>query len=65
MKHKEVITCQNIQETVKYRNKEYKVQSDSNGFKYIKPTVDGNRVIMPVIEVDKEFDYIFNFGWRK
>lgn len=64
MKHKEVITCREVPDIVKYRNKDYKVQSDSNGFRYIKPTIDGKRAIIPVVEVDEYFDFIFNFGRR-
>ena len=55
--------------TVKYNDREYRVQKDKNGFEYIKVSQDGKRKIISLksineVETDEEFDYIFNFGWR-
>lgn len=52
--------------TVKYNNRDYKVQSDKNGFRYIKVSENGKRVIIPVRDEprDEVFDYIFNYGFR-
>lgn len=51
---------------VKYNGRDYKVQSDKNGFRYIKVSENGKRVIIPIKEEPKDevFDYIFNFGFR-
>ena len=54
--------------TVKYNERDYKVQSDKNGFRFIKVSENGKRVIIPlkILEPrDIVFDYIFNFGFQK
>ena len=54
--------------TVKYKDRDYKVQSDKNGFKFIKVSENGKRIIIPlkILETnDIVFDYIFNFGFEK
>ena len=52
--------------TVKYNNRDYRVQSDKNGFRYIKVSENGKRVIVPIKDEprDEVFDYIFNYGFR-
>lgn len=52
--------------TVKYNGRDYRVQSDKNGFQYIKVSENGKRVIIPIKDEPKDevFDYIFNFGFR-
>ena len=52
--------------TVKYNNRDYRVQSDKNGFRYIKVSENGKRVIIPIKyeSRDEVFDYIFNYGFR-
>ena len=52
--------------TVKYNNRDYRVQSDKNGFRYIKVSENGKRVIIPVRDEPKDevFDYVFNYGFR-
>ena len=56
----------NLTSTVKYNGRDYKVQSDKNGFRYIKVSENGKRVIIPINDEPKDeiFDYIFNFGFR-
>lgn len=56
----------NLTSTVKYNGRDYKVQSDKNGFRYIKVSENGKRVIIPIKDEPKDevFDYIFNYGWR-
>ena len=56
----------NLTSTVKYNGRDYKVQSDKNGFRYIKVSENGKRVIIPIKDEPKDeiFDYIFNFGFR-
>ena len=54
--------------TVKYKDRDYKVQADKNGFKFIKVSENGKRIIIPlkILEPnDIVFDYIFNFGFQK
>lgn len=54
--------------TVKYKDRDYKVQSDKNGFKFIKVSENGKRIIIPlkILEPnDIVFDYIFNYGFEK
>ena len=54
--------------TVKYKDRDYKVQADKNGFKFIKVSENGKRVIIPlkIIEpLDIVFDYVFNYGFDK
>lgn len=54
--------------TVKYNERDYKVQSDKNGFRFIKVLENGKRVIIPlkILEPrDIVFDYIFNYGFEK
>lgn len=52
--------------TVKYNDRDYKVQSDKNGFRYIKVSENGKRVIIPIKDEPKDevFEYIFNYGFR-
>ena len=52
--------------TVKYNGRDYRVQSDKNGFRYIKVSENGKRVIIPIKDKSKDevFDYIFNYGFR-
>ena len=53
---------------VKYKDRDYKVQSDKNGFRFIKVSENGKRVIIPlkILEPrDIVFDYIFNYGFEK
>ena len=55
-------------EIVKYNDRDYKVQSDKNGFRFIKVSENGKRVIIPlkILEPrDIVFDYVFNFGFEK
>ena len=55
-------------EIVKYKDRDYKVQSDKNGFRFIKVSENGKRVIIPlkILEPrDIVFDYIFNYGFEK
>ena len=55
-------------EIVKYNDRDYKVQSDKNGFRFIKVSENGKRVIIPlkILEPrDIVFDYIFNYGFEK
>ena len=56
----------NLTSTVKYNGRDYKVQSDKNGFRYIKVSENGKRVIIPIKDEPKDevFDYIFNYGFR-
>ena len=54
--------------TVRYKDRNYKVQADKNGFKFIKVSENGKRIIIPlkILETnDIVFDYIFNFGFQK
>ena len=49
--------------TVKYKDKDYKVQSDKNGFRFIKVSENGKRVIIPIKKLKQDdivFDYVFN-----
>ena len=55
-------------ETVKYKDRDYKVQTDRNGFRFIKVSENGKRVIIPVKKIEPDdivFDYVFNFGFEK
>ena len=56
----------NLTPTVKYNGRTYRVQSDKNGFRYIKVSENGKRVIIPIKQEPKDevFDYIFNYGFR-
>ena len=56
----------NLTSTVKYNGRDYRVQSDKNGFRYIKVSENGKRVIIPIKYEPKDevFDYIFNFGFK-
>ena len=51
---------------VKYNGRDYKVQSDKKGFRYIKVSENGRRTIIPIKDEPKDeiFDYIFNYGFR-
>ena len=54
--------------TVKYNERDYKVQSDKNGFRFIKVSENGKRVIIPIKKLEPDdiiFDYIFNYGFEK
>ena len=49
--------------TVKYNERDYKVQSDKNGFRFIKVSESGKRVIIPIKNLEQDdivFDYVFN-----
>lgn len=48
--------------TVKWNDREYSIQSDRNGFRYIKVSHNGKRKVIPVKDEvpDMIFDYIFN-----
>ena len=62
------ITCHCQVATVKYNERDYKVQSDKNGFRFIKVSESGKRIIIPlkILEPnDIVFDYIFNYGFDK
>ena len=55
-------------ETVKYNDRDYRVQTDRNGFRFIKVSENGKRVIIPVKKIEPDdivFDYVFNFGFEK
>ena len=68
MDTKSNITSHSQVKTVKYNDRDYKVQSDKNGFKFIKVSENGKRVIIPlkIIEpLDIVFDYVFNYGFDK
>lgn len=56
----------NLTPTVKYNGRDYKVQSDKNGFRYIKVSENGKRVIIPIKDEPKDevLDYILNYGFR-
>lgn len=56
----------NLTLIVKYKGRDYKVQSDKNNFRYIKVSENGKRVIIPIKNEPKDevFDYIFNYGFR-
>ena len=50
-------------EIVKYNDRDYKVQSDKNGFRFIKVSENGKRVIIPIKKLKQDdivFDYVFN-----
>ena len=51
---------------VKYKGRDYRVQSDKNGFRYIKVSENGKRVVIPIKDelIDDVLDYIFNYGFR-
>ena len=40
--------------TVKYKDRDYRVQSDKNGFRYIKESENGKRVIVPIKDEPKD-----------
>ncbi len=53
--------------TVKYNDRDYRVQKDRNGFEYIKVSELGKRkvIALSTLEQDDEvFNYIFNYGFR-
>lgn len=55
-------------DTVRYNDRDYRVQTDRNGFRFIKVSENGKRVIIPlkILEPrDIVFDYIFNYGFEK
>lgn len=55
-------------ENVKYNDRDYRVQTDRNGFRFIKVSENGKRVIIPVKKIEPDdivFDYVFNFGFEK
>ena len=55
-------------EIVKYNDRDYRVQTDRNGFRFIKVSENGKRVIIPVKKIEPDdivFDYVFNFGFEK
>ena len=67
--NKKILNTSHCQvKTVKYKDRDYKVQADKNGFKFIKVSENGKRIIIPlkILEPnDIVFDYIFNFGFQK
>lgn len=56
----------NLTSTVKHNGRDYRVQSDKNGFRYIKVSENGKRVIIPIKDEPKDevLDYILNYGFR-
>lgn len=66
MKNNTLSLATNLTSTVKYNGRDYKVQSDKNGFRYIKVSENGKRIIIPIKDEPKDevLDYIFNFGFR-
>ncbi|GEM_PF-4000958 len=48
--------------TVKWNERDYSIQKDKNGFRYIKVSHDGKRKVIPVRDEvpDMVFDYVFN-----
>ena len=63
MKTKSINTSHCQVETVKYNDRDYKVQSDKNGFRFIKVSESGRRVIISVKKLEQDdivFDYVFN-----
>ena len=56
----------NLTPTVKYNGRDYRVQKDKNGFRYIKVSENGKRVIIPIKDEPKDevLDYILNYGFR-
>lgn len=63
MNEKILNTSHSQVKTVKYKDRDYKVQSDKNGFKFIKVSENGKRIIIPlkILEPnDIVFDYVFN-----
>ena len=68
MNEKSINTSHCQVKTVRYKDRDYKVQADKNGFKFIKVSENGKRIIIPlkILEPnDIVFDYIFNFGFQK
>ena len=67
--NKKILNTSHCQvKTVKYKDRDYKVQADKNGFRFIKVSENGKRVIIPlkILEPrDIVFDYIFNYGFEK
>ena len=51
---------------VKWNDRDYSIQKDRNGFRYIKVSHDGKRKVIPIKEEvpDMVFDYVFNYGFR-
>ena len=65
--NKKILNTSHCQvKTVKYKGRDYRVQSDKNGFRYIKVSENGKRVIVPIKDEPKDevFEYIFNYGFR-
>ena len=55
-------------ETVKYKDREYRVQTDRNGFRFIKVSENGKRKIIPLKTLEPNdivFDYVFNGTFQK
>ena len=66
MENNTLLLDTNLTTTVKYNGRDYRVQKDKNGFRYIKVSESGKRVIIPIKNKPKDevFDYIFNYGFR-
>ena len=50
-------------DTVRYNDRDYRVQTDRNGFRFIKVSESGKRVIIPIKKLEQDdivFDYVFN-----
>ena len=68
MKTKSINTSHSQVNAVKYNDRDYKVQSDKNGFRFIKVSENGKRIIIPLKTLEPNdivFDYIFNYGFEK
>ena len=55
-------------ETVKYKDREYRVQTDRNGSRFIKVSENGKRKIIPLKTLEPNdivFDYVFNGTFQK
>ena len=68
MKSKSNFTSHCQVETVKYNDRDYRVQSDKNGFKFIKVSENGIRKIISIKSLEPNdivFDYVFNFTFQK
>ena len=67
MNSKNHITAHCQATTVKYNDRDYFIQKDKNGFRYIKVSVDGKRVVIPVKEEipDIVFDYVLNGKFKE
>lgn len=63
MKTKSINTSHCQVDTVRYNDRDYRVQTDRNGFRFIKVSENGKRVIIPIKNLEQDdivFDYVFN-----